>query len=170
MKKIIPTTPGDIIEIPLPDGSKTYARILLDKTYAFYDAKTKEDIKDLQNIITKPILFTAWVDVFGLKEGYWKIIGNVLLEGKLENYYPIYFTPGPVDPNNVKFYNSHKDEIEEAIKNDWIGFEKIQIGGLHGRNHIESRIMDYYEGKRNVYNKNDIVMFKRYLGFPLDNV
>jgi hypothetical protein len=56
----------------------------------------------------------AWVDVFGVEEGYWKILGNIPLEGKLKNFYPRYFYPAPTNPADVNFYYVYKDEIEEA--------------------------------------------------------
>jgi hypothetical protein len=170
MKKKINAKPGDIVKVPLPDGTHTYARILIDDTYAFYDAKTKEDIIDLGKIIQKPILFMAWVDVFGLREGWWTIIGNLPLEGKLKDFYPRYFNSSPTDITYLNFYEVYKDEIEEAIKKDWIGDGKTQMGGLHGRVHIESRIMDYYEGHRNAGNRAVILVFKKMFGLPLDNL
>jgi hypothetical protein len=112
----------------------------------------------------------AWVDVFGLKEGWWSIVGNIPLEGRLENFYPRYFNPSPTDPANINFYQVYKSEIEDAIKNDWIGDGKTQLGGLHGRVHIESRLTDYYAGRRNQFNRRIIYLFKELAGLPLDNI
>lgn len=170
MKKVITASSGDLIKIPLPDGTHTYARILIDGSYALYDAKIKEEVSDLYSIVQKPILFIAKVDVFGLKEGKWTIIGNIPLDEKLSNFYPKYFNPLPTTLEYINFYESNRDEIEEAIKKDWIGFNSIQIDGIHGSIHIEKRLMDYYEGKRNVHNRNAIFSFKKILGLPLDNV
>jgi hypothetical protein len=156
---------GDIIKIPLPDGTHVYARILVDGSYAIYDYKTDIDISDLNDIIEKPILFIASVDIFGIKEGYWSVIGHIPLEKGLKNFYPRFFNAVPTNEVNISFYNVYKNEIEEAIKNDWIGTGKTQLGGIHGRVHIESRIMDYYAGKKNIHNKNAIDVFKKYLGF-----
>lgn len=169
-KSTIEAVPGDVIKIPLPDGAHTYARILIDESYAFYDSKTSVDINDLNVILKSPILFCAIVDIFGIKEGWWTIVGNVPLEGNLKNFYPRYFTPAPTNPANVGFYDVYKADIEEAINNDWIGNGKLQMGGVYGRVHIEERIMDYYQGKRNEGNKNKIWVFKKMLGLPLDNL
>jgi hypothetical protein len=51
--------PGDVIKIPLPDGSHIYARVLVDDSYAFYDAKQKMILK-----ISQPLLiaqFYLWL-------------------------------------------------------------------------------------------------------------
>jgi hypothetical protein len=169
-KTTIEKTPGDIIKIPLPDGTHTYARILIDESYAFYDCKTAEEISDINAILQSPILFCAMVDIFGIKEGRWTIIGNKPLEGKLENFYPRYFEPAPTNSANVGFYEVYMDEIEEAIKNDWIGDGKLQMGGMNSRVHIEERIMNYYQGKRDEGNRNVMWVFKKLLGLPLDNL
>jgi hypothetical protein len=168
MKKQITVIPGDIIRLPLPEGLHTYARILIDDSYAFYDAKTKAEISNLEEIISKPILFMANVNVFALKEAGWKIIGNIPLEGSLKKFYPRYFTPAHTNSANIGFYEVYKDEIEQAIKNEWIGAGKLQMGGTHSSVNIEERIMDYYNGRRNIDNNNCIWIFKKHAGLPLN--
>ncbi len=167
MRKKIEAKPGDIIKIPLPDGTHTYARIFVDDSYAFYDCKTMEDITDFEIILKKPILFCAVVDIFAVKEGRWKIIGNKPLEGKLTNFYPRYFMPAPTFDANLGFYEVYKDEIEDAIKKDWVvGDSKTQLGGINGREHIEPRIMAHYEGRKYPFNEIKISLFKKHLGLP----
>lgn len=131
----------------------TYARILIDESYAIYDRRTLIDIDDLDIILQSPILFSAIVDIFGIIEIWWTIIGNIPLEGNLKYFYPRYFTTAPTNPSNVGFYEIYTTEIEEGITNDWIGNGKLQMGGVYGRVHIEERIMDYYQGNRNQENK-----------------
>ncbi len=167
MKKKIEAKPGDIIKIPLPDGSHTYARILVDDSYAFYDCKTMEDITDFEIILKKSILFCAVVDIFAIKERSWTIIGNRPLEGKLKDFYPRYFMPAPTNEANIGFYEVYKDEIEDAIKKDWVvGDSKTQLGGINGREHIEPRIMAYYEGEKSRFTSEGVDFFKKYLGLP----
>ena len=50
-------TIGSIIKIDLGNGFHSYGRILPDSAFAFYDCKTKENISDLQRIVSSPILF-----------------------------------------------------------------------------------------------------------------
>lgn len=169
MKKKITTIPGDIIKIPLPDMTLAYARIIKDGSYAIYDYKTNE-ITDISKIVEKNILFFAWVDVFALEEKRWTIVGNLPLEEKLKDFVPRYFMPTPTNPSNIGFYEVYKNEVETAIKNDWIGDSKMQLGGLHGRAHVEARIIDYYAGKRNADNRNSIMIFKKILNLPLENI
>jgi hypothetical protein len=51
-----------------------------------------------------------------------------------------------------------------------MGDGKTQLGSLHGRIHIETRLMDYYGEKRNKDNNNIISAFKKLAGISPDNV
>lgn len=160
--------PGDLIKIPYKKGWSTYARILTDGSYAVYDCPSSVERIDFDEIIKSDILFIARVDIFGIKEGYWKILANIPLGKKLKNFYPRYFNPAPQNVENINFYEVYKDEIESAIKKDWIKTGKIQIDGIHSRIHVEARINDYYEGRKNDGNRASIWVFKTYLGLPVE--
>ena len=166
MKKGITVRPGDLIKIPLKEGVHTYARILVDDSYAILDCPSTTERSDFTSIIQSDILFTAKVDIFGLKEGYWTIVTNIPLEKPLDEFYPRYFNPAPTNPVNLGFYEVYKEEIEDEIKKDWIKTGKIQLDGIYGRIHIESRINAYYDGKRYEDNTAIIFIFKKYLGLP----
>ncbi len=109
MKSLTITKSGDLIKIPYSDSAHTSARILIDGSYAIYDCKTSTDISNLESILQKPILFIAWVDVFGLKEGWWTIVGSIPLEGDLKNFYPRFFNASPNNGIDVGFYEVYKD-------------------------------------------------------------
>ncbi|NNV56801.1 Imm26 family immunity protein [Limnovirga soli] len=168
MKKRMKTEPGDLIKIPFKVGWHTYARILSDNSYAIYDCISNIERTDFEEIIKSEILFIACVDVFGIKEKFWNIVTNIPLEEKLKNFYPRYFNPAPQNAENVNFYSVYKDEIENSIKKDWIKTGKIQLGGIHGRIHIEARINDFFAGKKNDGNRANIWLFKKYLGLPVE--
>ncbi|MBO9205247.1 MULTISPECIES: Imm26 family immunity protein [Niastella] len=155
---------GDLIKIPFKEGWHTYGRVLIDESFAFYDCPSKDERIDYDNIIKCDILFTAHVNFSTIKSGYWTKILNIPLEGKLENFYPRYFTPSPTSVENLNFYEVYKEEIEDAIKKDWIKTGKIQLAGTHDRIHVESRINDYYNGVRNVHNERLIALFKKMFG------
>ncbi len=160
--------PGDLIKIPFKEGWHTYARILVDNSYAIYDCPSKIERIDFEEIIKSDILFIARVDVFGIKEKFWNIVTNIPLEEKLKEFYPRYFNPAPQNTENVDFYILYKKEIENSIIKDWIKTGKIQLGGIHGRFHIEDRINDFYEGKKNDGNKANVWFFKKYLGLTIE--
>lgn len=158
------TKPGDLIRVPISDELHTYARILVDGSYAFYDCPSRKERVDYEEILKSDILFTAHVNIHAVKSGKWKVVVNIPLEPALSKFYPNYFMPAPTNPVNIGFYKVYKDEIENAIAKDWIRTGKIQKGGINGREHIEPRLRDYYEGKRHEPNNITIDFFKRYLG------
>lgn len=158
---------GDLIKIPFNDTKHTYGRILTDGSYAIYDCSCTSDIEDHNNIIKSDILFAAHVDIFAVKEGYWTVIKNIPLEDSLINFHPLYFNPVPTNPVNFNFYQVYRDEIEKAIKSDWIKTGKIQLDGIYGRVHIEQRINDYYNGIRNNDNNIRVSFFKKMNGLEL---
>ncbi|MGN6713895.1 Imm26 family immunity protein [Anaerocolumna jejuensis] len=162
------TRAGDLVKIPFDDFNHTYARILVEGSYAVYDCRSSSDIKDYSSIIESDILFTAHIDISAIKEGYWTVIENIPLEDNLIKFYPRYFNADPANPININFYRVCQEEIENAIKKDWIKTGKIQLDGIYGRLHIEKRISDYYAGKRNDDNKNSILFFKKLAGIQLE--
>ena len=160
MKKSIRKKPGDLVLIPYCEGFHTYARILIEGSYAFYDASSKTERTDYSEIIKSDILFVATVDIFGLKEGYWKIVTNIPLEENLKNFYPRYFNPDPSNFTNLNFYEVYQTEIDNAIEKYWIRTGKNKLAGMHARVHIESRLRDYYNHKRNEIVASGINSFK----------
>jgi len=160
------TGAGDLIKIPYKEGWHTYARILIEGSYAIYDCPSTNDRDDYNAIIQSDILFIAGVNVFAIKDGNWTIVINIPFDDgdRLKNFYPRYFNPAPFNPVNKGFYEVYKNEIEDAIEKDWIKTGKIQLDGSHSNFHVESRINDYYDGKKNDYNRREILLFKQYLG------
>lgn len=159
---------GDLIKVPFKERVHTYARILAEGSYAFYDCPSTTDRTDFGAILKSAILFVAIVDIFAIKEGHWQVVTNIPLEAPLSTFYPRYFNPAPMNNENVNFYNVYKEEIETAIEKDWIKTGRIQLHGIHGREHIEERLNDYYNGERNKGNLNNTNLFKQYLGLPVD--
>ena len=152
---------GDLIKIPFKKGWYTYGRVLIDNSYAIYDCPSEQLITDYNTILSSDILFITHVDNFAVGEGHWKVIKNILLESTLQHFYPLYFNPNPADSTKLGFYKVYRDEIEEAIKKDWIKTGKIQLDGISGHMHVEARINDYYDRKRNKSNEQRITLFKR---------
>ena len=167
MKKI-KLLPGDLLKVPYKPGVHTFARILIEESYAFYDCPSSTQDKPYNDILQSDILFVAQVAVFPVLKGFWTVLTNLPLEPPLSTFYPRYFSPVPTSPENLNFYDTYKSEIEDAIKKDWIKTGKIQLAGIHEQEHIDSRINDYYDGKRNRFNKAQIELFKLMLGIPIN--
>jgi hypothetical protein len=164
MKKIRVLKEGDLIKIPFKEGAHTYGRILVEGSCAVYDCYSTTERKDYETITTCEILFITHVFASTVNEGSWTRITNIPLDESLKKYYPRYFNPTPQNQEIINFYGIYKAEIEEAIKKDWIKTGRIQLDGVPKHFHVETRISDYYAGKRHEGNKAIIWMFKKYLG------
>jgi hypothetical protein len=166
MNRIPKLKPGDLLEIPFKDSMHTYGRILIEGSCAIYDCPSTSNLDPYKVIADSDILFVAQIDAFVFVDTKWKLIGNIPLEGNLKNYYPRYFNPNPTSPESLNFYEVYKDEIDNAIQNDWIKTGKTQLGGIHGAIHLVGRILDYYGGRRNEFNVANISLFMKMRGLP----
>jgi hypothetical protein len=91
-------TLGAIILIPLEDGFHTYGRILQGASYVFYDCRTKEDITDLNFIISSPVLFITAVYDNVIISGQWAKIGKLPLEEKFNILPPRFIQDAAANP------------------------------------------------------------------------
>ena len=101
-------TVGDIVKVPLGDGTHTYARVLPHASFAFYDSRVKEELP-AEDIAKKPILFFLAVMHDAVKKGRWSIVGHVPVNDGLEappkfiqdalnrNKFEIYYQDGALD-------------------------------------------------------------------------
>ncbi len=139
MKKIKRKS-GDILEIVLADGSLSYARVLEEPLIDFFDCNSK-DVLDVNQIMLKPIVFKLWVASYAIHSGRWRIIGNVPIESK-DNNYQFYRQ----DPINKKLYIMSNGVHQPATLDDCINLE---CAASWDPEHIEDRLIDYYSGKPN---------------------
>ena len=93
-------TLGSIVKVPLENGFHTYARVL-GVELAFHDLRTKEEIKDLEQIITSPILFITTVNYYAITKGLWVKVGKISLEDYPVNI-PPQFGQNPLNPEELK--------------------------------------------------------------------
>jgi len=137
-------TIGAIVEIPLENGFKTYARIL-DPFMAFYDVYTKEQ-PSIDEIISKPVLFFSTVYDYVITKGYWLKIGKKLpLEDKLNNVPPFY-TQDILSPNNYTIYKNGKGI--PATKEECKGLEYLAVWKHLS---MEERLNDHFNNLKNEY-------------------
>ena len=140
-------TLGAIVKIDLENGFHIYGRILSEACFAFYDLKTNEEIKDLQTIISNPILFILSVYDSSVTKGRWLKIGTLPIEEDLLNL-PDFFMQDQMKPDHFSIYNANTGEIRPALRSECIGLERAAVWEPE---HIESRIRDYYDNKPNIW-------------------
>lgn len=137
-------TIGSIVKIPLEDGFHTYARILKTR-FAFYDLRTKEEITDMQKIVSAPILFITAVNDYSVTRGLWLKVGKVSLE-EVPVPLPPQFVQDPIIPD--RFFIEHKGVRRPATKEECYGLERASVWTPEG---IQKRLNDHYAGRKNYF-------------------
>ena len=138
-------TVGSIVKIPLEGGYHTYARILKVE-FAFYDLRTKEDISDLEKIISSPILFVTAVNDYAITKGHWLKIGTLPIEDRLKELPPQYIQDAIRRDQFTIYYNDGR--IEEATLEQCRGLESVSVWPPKA---MEVRLNDYYAGRLNYH-------------------
>jgi hypothetical protein len=133
---------GDIVRIPLGDGTHTYARVLPHASFAFYDSRVNEDLA-VEEVVKKPILFFLAVMHYAVTRGRWSIVGHVRLNGDLEA--PPKFIQDALDKNKFEIY--YQDgQTRRAARHECVGLERASVWEPE---HVEDRLRDHYAGRKN---------------------
>ena len=136
-------TIGSIVKIPIDSTYHTYARILGEASFAFYDARTKEDISDFSKIASSPILFIVAVFNHAVTRGRWVKVGKLPLESNLQRL-PPKFIRDSIDPTQFSIYEFGK--IRPSTREECQGLERASVWEPE---QIEERLRDHYAGRPN---------------------
>lgn len=136
---------GAFIEILLSNGKYSYGRILEKAGYAFYDIYSDNKVVDLNFIKNRKILFIVAVYNHAITKNRWKIIGVSELEPILRKL-PLEFIQDHFDYNHFEIYDPNTGVMRPAKKIDCIGLERAAVWEPE---HVESRIIDNFEGRLN---------------------
>ena len=135
-------TVGDIVRINLGDEFHTYARVLEEALFAFYDCRVRE-VVPVEQIISSPILFQIPVMNYAVKRGIWMVVGNVPLDNVLINP-PPRFIQDALKKDVYKIYS--KGKAYPATREECIGLEREAVWDPA---HVEDRLKDHYAGRKN---------------------
>lgn len=130
---------GQFVKVPITDSYHTYARIIAQKFYAFYDCRTKEEIS-INEISRCPVLFTLVVHRKAVTSGRWKVVGILPLEERFKDTPPLFMQ----DIINPKVLHIYKDgEMIPATFEECKGLECFAVWESW---HVEERLKNYYAG------------------------
>ena len=132
---------GDIVKIPLGDGWHSYARVLPEASYAFYDTRVNGD-DTFEEIIARPILFFAAVMGYAIKKSRWPIVGHVPSEDQLKA--PPRFIQDALNKDRFEVYEDGK--IRPSTRAECAGLE---CAAVWDPEHVEDRLRDHYAGRKN---------------------
>ncbi|QES87744.1 Imm26 family immunity protein [Rhizosphaericola mali] len=138
---------GAFIEILLPNGMFSYGRILAKASFAFYNIYSENKILDLEFIKNAEIIFINSVYKYAISKNRWIIIGIIELEPNLR-VLPMEFIQDTFNYNQIELYDPNTGEIKQSQKSECLGLERAAVWEPE---HIEDRIIDYFEGRLNVW-------------------
>jgi hypothetical protein len=140
-KKTQKRTIGDVVQVPLEDGWHSYAQVLPEASFAFYDARVESDLP-VDDIVKRPILFIVPVMEYAVKKGGWPIVGHVMPGQVVKS--PPRFIQDALNKNHFEIYEN--GETRPATREECIGLERAAVWDP---THVQSRLLDHYAGRVN---------------------
>jgi len=132
---------GDLVRIDLGQGYCSYGRVLDDACVAFYDSRSKVELKP-EIILARPILFQTGVMKYALTSGRWQVLGNFHLDPSLAKPRKFFIQ----DPLNGSFSIYRGGRIKPATRSECRGLECCAVWEPE---HAEDRLRDHYAGRKN---------------------
>lgn len=139
--RLLKRTVGDVVQVPLEDGTHTYARVLRSASYAFYDSRVTEEVP-IDQIAQRPILFIVAVMDYAVREGRWPIVGHIASDDGLVP--PPTFIQDPLDSNSFSIYEH--GQIRKATRKECTRLERTAVWEPE---QVEDRLRDHYAGRKN---------------------
>jgi hypothetical protein len=136
---------GSIFEIRLSNGKYSYGRILAKADYAFYDIYKDKQITEINDIVKSNVLFIVAVYKDAITKERWKKVGYIDLEPTLK-ILPSKFIEDALNPDHYELYDPNTGEIRPVDKQRCVGLERSAVWEPQ---HVEERLIDYYEGRQN---------------------
>ncbi len=133
---------GRFVRIQLSDGSYAYGRLRRFPFAAFYNFQTKESVSDLDEIASKPILFTLAVHKSVM--GKWEVIGKRPLEAQFDPHIAR-FRQSLGDFTKCTIFDGF-DPPRKATPEECIGLERSSVWEAR---HVEQRLLDTFMGRPN---------------------
>jgi Immunity protein 26 len=130
---------GDILEVDLGDGARTYVQALDDADMAFFDTRTTIEMSPIE-IVARPVLFRIAVHKSAWVTGRWKRVDRLPLSPALQAPEPK-FIQDALHPDRFQIYLA--GDIRPATKAECVGLERCAVWDPE---HAEDRLRDHYNG------------------------
>lgn len=133
-------TPGAVVIVPLGDGEHTYAQMLVDPEYAFFEGRTREDLSAAE-AASRPVLFRLWVTAAAHSTGRWRKIGKAPAAEELQSPVPRY-TQDPLRPQDIRLtYDGFNGPLVTAAD-----CEGLECAAVWAPEHVEDRLRAHHAG------------------------
>lgn len=134
---------GDIVQIPLGDGTFGYGYVLDEPLIVFLDRRDRGEARDFDELVKRPAAFRIWVRNRPKKGGIWPVVGHV--------------TPTPEALEPVPFFK--QDAISRELSITYDGGAEVpataddcrdlERAAVWDTDHVADRLIDYFEGRPN---------------------
>ena len=129
---------GDIVEVPLPDGSYGYGQVLTEPLIAFFGLRSAQT-PTLEEIVSSDVLFAIWVSK--AIECDWSVVGHVEVS-PLISQFPPFFKKDPLTGDYSITFDGG-DELPATLKE----VELLERAAVWQPNHVADRLLDHFEGR-----------------------
>lgn len=133
-------TRGAVVTVPLGDGLHTYAQMLDEPEYAFFDCRTRDDLSATV-AASRPVLFRLWVTASAHTRGRWPKIGTAPVAGALQS--PVLrFNQDPLRPQDIRLtYDGFTGRLGSVAE-----CEGLERAAVWSPEHVEDRLRSHYAG------------------------
>jgi hypothetical protein len=139
---------GQVVKIPLGDGSWAYGRVLEEPLVALYDKRYLDaDEPSIDEIVSLPVAFKIWVMNYAITKGGWPVIGKLPLSAELREV-PAFFKQDVLN-GNLSIYHALPEFAPHyerpATYEECLGLEEAAVWEPE---HVEERLHDHFEGRK----------------------
>jgi hypothetical protein len=140
-------TEGSILEINVKDKFYTYAQILKNCSYAFFNYKTIEKIESIEILKSKEVIFIITFHDQIITKGHFLKIGKLEIRDELK-VLPLQFIQDTLNKEEFRIYDPNTGEMRNAQKNECIGLECAAVWSLE---HVIDRLYDFFNDVPNFW-------------------
>lgn len=132
---------GDVVRVPLGDGTFGFGQVLREPLVAFFALRSGGEVR-IDDVVSAEVLFSIWVMNSAVRKD-WDVIGHCEVSPAIEQH-PTFFKK---DPFNGRYSLTLGGGTEvPAQLGDVQGLERAAVWSS---NHVESRLLDHFEGRPN---------------------
>lgn len=141
-KKGIRQKVGQVLRIPLGDGTYGYCQMVDKVTHAFFDYRDEGE-GNVEKILKAPMIFKCTVDSYIINKGYWKILDVRTVREDLKKYergfsYNPFHNHYQIFEKGQGFVSATYEEIKD-----------MEPFASWTHNGVEQRLRDHFAGRPN---------------------
>jgi hypothetical protein len=139
-QKGIRQKPGQVLKIPLGDGTFAYCQMVNETQHAFFDYRDDGRAPVIEKILQAKMIFKCVVDSYIINKGYWTIIGKAEIKNEWKHYEDVFsYNDG---------YYIFKDGIGD-VPATWDEIKDLEYFASWGHIAVEQRLRDHFAGRPN---------------------